>query len=356
MWVSLGGVLGGAAVAVVAPAVFSSILEYPFAIGAALALRPQSVEASRMAKSPAGRWAWRAGAAMLLVAGYWCVFAFNESGTTAPFLSSALFTWVQSLTGDAEIALRVFRTSLAIPAGLLLFAPRTALLFAGTAAGLLVGGAVTRTGGEVLYRERTFFGVHDVTSTQGGDWHVLTHGTTLHGVQASRGKMHDVPTAYYHPSGPIGDVVFMLAPEGRFRDVGVVGLGVGALAGYAGNGIRMDFFEVDEAVIRIAENPQYFTYLADARARPGARWGRWRSMDGWVCEACRKRRTIPSSSTRFRRTRFPRTSSRARPWRCTSRASNARRDRLPRVEPVFQPPTGAGEDRRGSAPRVLRPG
>ena len=26
---------------------------------------------------------------------------------------------------------------------------------------------------------------------------------------------------------------------------------------------------VDEAVIRIAENPQYFTYLADARARPG---------------------------------------------------------------------------------------
>ena len=32
----------------------------------------------------------------------------------------------------------------------------------------------------------------------------------------------------------------------------------------------MDFFEIDEAVIRIAENPRYFTYLADARARPGA--------------------------------------------------------------------------------------
>jgi spermidine synthase len=48
----------------------------------------------------------------------------------------------------------------------------------------------------------------------------------------------------------------------------VVGLGAGALAGYANNGIRMDFFEVDEAVIRIAENPSYFTYLTDARARP----------------------------------------------------------------------------------------
>jgi hypothetical protein len=61
----------------------------------------------------------------------------------------------------------------------------------------------------------------------------------------------------------------MLSAEGRFRDIGVIGLGAGALAGYAGNGARMDFFEVDEAVIRIAENPGYFTYLADARARPG---------------------------------------------------------------------------------------
>src|SRR5207249_3623893 len=116
----------------------------------------------------------------------------------------------------------------------------------------------------------TFFGVHEVTAIQGGDWHVLTHGTTTHGVQAVRGKLRLLPTAYYHPTGPIGDVVFTLSPEGRFRDVGVVGLGAGALAAYVGNGIRMDFFEVDEAVIRIAENPQYFTYLTDAKARPGA--------------------------------------------------------------------------------------
>ena len=112
--------------------------------------------------------------------------------------------------------------------------------------------------------------MHQVTAIQNGDWHELTHGTTTHGVQAFRGKVHLLPTAYYHPSGTFGDVVFMLSPEGRFRDVGVIGLGAGALAAYAGNGVRMDFFEIDEAVIRIAENPQYFTYLADARARQGA--------------------------------------------------------------------------------------
>ena len=33
--------------------------------------------------------------------------------------------------------------------------------------------------------------------------------------------------------------------------------------------VTIDFFEIDEAVIRIAENPKYFTYLTDASARPG---------------------------------------------------------------------------------------
>ena len=248
--VSLGGVLGGAAVALIAPVVFSSILEYPLAIAAAVFLRPQTIQADHRAKSPAGRWAWRAIAAMLFVAGYWGISIFNDRA-------------------GVELTQPLVRASFAIPAVLLLFSRKTALLFAGMAAGLLVGAGVVRTGGDVLHRERTFFGVHEVTSQQNGDWHVLTHGTTTHGVQAFRGKVRALPTAYYHPSGPLGDVVFTLSPEGRFRDVAVVGLGAGALAGYAGNGVRMDFFEIDEAVIRIAENPAYFTYLSEARARPG---------------------------------------------------------------------------------------
>jgi hypothetical protein len=267
--VSLGGVLGGVAAGLVAPLVFSSVLEYPIAIAAALFLRPQSVHADRMATSLAKRWAWRAGAAMLLVAGYWCLSVYDDSGHMGGFTLNVLYTWLQSLTGDAEITGRLVRASFALPAVLLLFTPRTAVLFAGMAAGLLVGAGVTRTGGEVLHRERTFFGVHQVTSTQNGAWHELTHGTTTHGVQASRGKLHNLPTAYYHPSGPLGDLVFTLVTDGRFHDVGAVGLGAGALAAYAGDGVRMDFFEIDEAVIRIAENPDYFTYLADARARPG---------------------------------------------------------------------------------------
>ena len=247
--VSLGGVLGGAAVAFAAPAAFSSILEYPLAIGAAILLRPQSVRADNGNRSPSARWAWRAAAVVLFGAGYWCVSALNER---------------------ADPNLVLIRASLAIPALAFLLTRKTALLFAGTAAGLLVGTGVVRTGGEVLHRERTFYGVHEVTSQQNGDWHVLTHGTTTHGIQAFRGKLRMLPTAYYHPTGPIGDIVLTLSTENRLRDVAVVGLGAGALAGYAGDRVRMDFFEIDRAVIEIAEDPQYFTYLADARARPGA--------------------------------------------------------------------------------------
>ena len=265
-FVSLGGVLGGALAALVAPVVFSSILEYPLALAAALFLRPQTLEADRAATSGARRVAWRAGAALLLVTAYWCVSALNEQGTSSPLTTSASFAWLQSFTSDVTMAIRA---SLAIPAALLLFASRTALLFAATTAGLLVGAGAVRTGGDVLDRERTFFGVHQVTAIQNGDWHVLTHGTTTHGVQAVRGKLRSLPTAYYHPSGPLGDVVFTLVPDGRFRDVAAIGLGAGALAAYAGSGVRLDFFEIDDAVIRIAENPGYFTYLADARARPG---------------------------------------------------------------------------------------
>ena len=247
--VSIGGVIGGVAVALVAPQVFSSILEYPLAIAAALVLRPQSAQADRLSKASAARWAWRASAATLFVAGFWAVSEFNARAgvQTQPLL----------------------RASFAIPAVALLFPRRSALLFAGITAGLLVGASIVRTGGDVLHRERTFFGVHEVTAQQNGDWHVLTHGTTTHGVQAFRGKVRMLPSAYYHPTGPAGDIVLTLAADGRLRDVAVIGLGAGALAGYAGNGVRMDFFEVDEAVIRIAENPNYFTYLSDARARAG---------------------------------------------------------------------------------------
>jgi spermidine synthase len=177
--------------------------------------------------------------------------------------------WLAAFSTDPEVSQRLARVLFVVPAVALLFVRRARWLFAGIMAGLLVAAATVRTGGDVIHRERTFFGVHQVTSAGDGAFRVLTHGTTTHGIQATRGRASALPTAYYHPTGPLGDIVFALSGEGRFGNVAVVGLGAGAVAGYAGDRTRMEFFEIDDAVIRIASDPRYFTYLEQARARPG---------------------------------------------------------------------------------------
>jgi hypothetical protein len=266
--VSSGGAIGGLAAALVAPVVFGSVVEYPIAVAAALALRPQTVPAIRAPSTGWRRLLWPGAAVALLVAAYFVVSVFDRA-TSSASLPSSVSALIGPLGTDEETAQRVIRGLLAVPAVLLLISSRTALLFAAAIGGLFAASVVVRTGGDVLDRERTFFGVHQVTSAQHGAWHVLTHGRTTHGVQATAGRLRPVPTAYYHPTGPIGDIVFTLASAGGLHRIASVGLGAGALAAYAGPGAAVDFFEIDTAVIRIAGTPQYFTYLTDARARPG---------------------------------------------------------------------------------------
>ena len=55
--------------------------------------------------------------------------------------------------------------------------------------------------------------------------------------------------------------------EGPGQRVGIIGLGTATLACYARPGQRWTFYEIDPAVARIAQDPRFFTYLADCRAR-----------------------------------------------------------------------------------------
>jgi hypothetical protein len=72
---------------------------------------------------------------------------------------------------------------------------------------------------------------------------------------------------YYFPTGPIGQVFDAYQETKVVERVGVVGLGVGSLAGYGKAGQEFTFFEIDPAIERIARTPAYFRYLEDSRAR-----------------------------------------------------------------------------------------
>jgi SAM-dependent methyltransferase len=131
---------------------------------------------------------------------------------------------------------------------------------------LVVGFVVQEYAGDsALLRERTFFGSYRVTES--GDRRMLVHGTTFHGWEVLRGDDVGEPTAYYSRPGPIGDV--MAAYEGTdvLDRVALVGMGVGTLAAYGSPGQRMDFYEIDQAVVDIARTSFDFLDRSEADVR-----------------------------------------------------------------------------------------
>jgi SAM-dependent methyltransferase len=110
--------------------------------------------------------------------------------------------------------------------------------------------------GGVVHVTRNFFGVKRVIDAE--NERKLLHGDTLHGIE-NRGKTEaGEPMLYYHRKGPLGDVMDMMKDRPD-QHVGVIGLGTGSIAAYAGPRRRVTFFEIDRDVEKIAA--QFFSFL-----------------------------------------------------------------------------------------------
>jgi hypothetical protein len=227
---SLGGVLGGAFSALLAPVIFDAVVEYPLAIALALLLRPSSPIAGS-----AQAWRARLAANALVPVG---VLVFAAS--------------LIALGTEARVALWVV-------AACLVLVVRFRVGFALGAAILL---ALSLVSNPAVHAERTFFGVLRIVE-DGADRLALAHGTTIHGTQR-RGSTE--PLSYFHRQSPIGDVFRVLNRRPDFDRVVVVGLGIGTLASYGRPGQDFTFYEIDPAVVRLAADERYFTFLRAARA------------------------------------------------------------------------------------------
>jgi hypothetical protein len=92
------------------------------------------------------------------------------------------------------------------------------------------------------------------------------HGRIIHGAQSTRPAFRELPLAYFHPEGPVGDVFLRAcAGENAKSHVAVVGQGIGAMAAYAQPGQHFTFYEIDPEVDEIARNDKLFTFLADCQ-------------------------------------------------------------------------------------------
>ncbi len=239
LWISFGGVLGGAFNAIVAPLVFNSFVEYPLAIAAVCMLLPWPE--SRASE----KWS-------------------KALDVAIPLGLGAVVLVATSLTRDSDaIGPQVVVVAILL---LVVFSLRARPIRFGLAVGVLIlAGAIPESEGRsVLVQERSFFGVYRVVEDERPvKGRLLFDGTTLHGAQSLDASLRMEPTTYYTTTGPVGDVFAAWTDRPSGAQVGVVGLGTGSLACYGATGERWTFFEIDPVVEQIAEDPSLFTFLRD---------------------------------------------------------------------------------------------
>ena len=243
LWISFGGLLGGFFNALLAPAIFKNVYEYPVAMIIAAFLRPYVGDAQ---KTRISRWLdflLPVGLGLLLL---WMNEAFNFFPILSP---RAAHVVTFGLLGVLCLS----------------FAYRPLRFGFGMVAFML---AANYTGslGNLLYSDRSFFGVYRTIEDKSKGAHTLFHGTTIHGLQNFGSKARLQPTSYFHPTGPAGQVfsVFSNATGGK-RNIAIVGLGTGALACYGEPWQRFTFYEIDPLVERIARDSRLFTFLRDCK-------------------------------------------------------------------------------------------
>ncbi len=267
--ISVGGVLGGLFNALVAPLVFSSLIEYPLVMVLACML----LSGRGAAPGGAGPAAVRA-AALVLVVGAFALILYSESATLRLDFSFL----ARVLNGSSERVTQWLDPLELTLNKLLIYGPPLVVAFflrrrplalgAALAAVLVIAGFVDTRNSDQIRQSRSFFGVLQILRDRDEKGYTeLHHGTTLHGRQSLEPARRAEPISYYHLRGPIGQLFAELDRRGHARRMAVIGLGTGTLAAYARAGDALTFYEIDRLVREIAFDPAYFTYAVDARNR-----------------------------------------------------------------------------------------
>lgn len=231
---SIGGALGGIFNALIAPALFSTDLEYYIVLVAACALRG-------FVAGDARSFNWRdALFALLLGLFVAAVVYYATSGPTLVLLTRLAFLLVCTLT-------------------LYWFSERSNRFALGVAA-TLSGVLLVENTVDVLHSERSFFGINRVLKMDQEGMITLLHGTTMHGAEFIDPARRDQPLTYYARSGPLGQALAQAGPRPR---AALIGLGTGALACYREPSYDWTFFEIDASVEKIARDTRFFHYLAN---------------------------------------------------------------------------------------------
>jgi hypothetical protein len=242
---SFGGMVGGLFAGLIAPYAFSWVAEYPILLVCAALCRPIGEE-----KWPRlSRW-------------YWPLLLAIAAALIAPSLGKGeVSQWLldQRIYVAGSIAVAGMLLALALNAS------RWKLASLAVLALLLIRIYPSDEGR--VETVRSFFGVHKILVTSTGQYHVLMHGTTIHGAEQFRSDGTPMPgrpepITYYHRDGGIGQAIAAIRErKGAPLRVAVIGLGAGTLTCAAEPGETWKFFEIDQSMVDTARDPRYFTYI-----------------------------------------------------------------------------------------------
>jgi hypothetical protein len=242
---SFGGMVGGLFAGLIAPYTFSWIAEYPILLALAALCRP----AETTARGGFALWVLAAVAALALIG-----LSFREGGTTGLFETNRI--WLVS-------GVALVMTILAV-----LWKIGRWQVAALVALGLILIRVYPSDDGRVE-TVRSFFGVHKIVVTSNGQYHVLMHGTTIHGAEKFQEddgtpvKGRPEPISYYHKDGGMGRAIAAIRErKGSPIRVAVIGLGAGTLACHSMPGEAWKYFEIDQTMVDTARDPKYFTYVS----------------------------------------------------------------------------------------------
>ncbi len=144
----------------------------------------------------------------------------------------------------------------------------TSLLAAGT---ILVGYFMTLyvsiMSSNDLTSVRNFYGVlrvREINVDQPDAAYQLVHGITAHGFEYQDKARSRQPTAYFTELGGCGLAFLNYPRPADGLQVGILGLGIGTMAAYGQEGDSFRFYEINPAVIELAEGQgDYFHFLSD---------------------------------------------------------------------------------------------
>lgn len=257
-FVSLGGVLGGSAAALLAPLVFNNVYEYPLALAAAALFLPRGEE--RLPKP-----AFYAACAAAAMGLFMVLLRLVPPGSFLPALSARVGHYSLVLAGLGLCLAAIFlnRAKPGRLAGLL-------LVF------FLIFFLKEDRAGQVIKQERGFFGIlrireiYDPEDRKVSILRILSHFNVVHGAQLTRPGLTRQPLTYYNPRTALGEAVLAGLSTGEPGRVALIGLGAGASACLLRRTDQLTVFEIDPAVVRLASGSGAdFTYMNECQ--PGAR-------------------------------------------------------------------------------------